>query len=100
MDRLGVGKGDGIEERVEWEKCEMGLVLGAAMGVGVGEADSKEGKEGEVGMRWDGHRLDKGDGRLVGWDVLDAQEMKQDMGSVDRGDSILFPVQNESRKGR
>lgn len=51
-------------------------------------------------MRWDGHRLDKGDGRLVGWDVLDAQEMKQEMGLVDRGDSILFPVQNESRKGR
>lgn len=90
-----------MELRKGWNgKNEMGLGLGAAMGVGVGEADSKEGKEGEVGMRWDGHRLDKGDGRLVGWDVLDAQEMKQDMGLVDRGDSILFPVQNESRKGR
>lgn len=68
MESLGVRKGDEIGERVEWEKCEMGLGLGPAMGVGVGEEDSKNG---EVGMRWDGHRLDEGDGRLVGWDVLD-----------------------------
>lgn len=89
MDRLRVGKGDGIGERVEWENCEMRLGVGAALEVGVGEEDSKEG---EAGMRWDG--------RLVGWDVLDAQGKKQDMGSVDRRDSTLFPVQNESRKGR
>lgn len=28
----------------------------------------------EMGMRWDGRRFDKGDGRLVGWDVLDKRE--------------------------
>lgn len=64
MDKLGVGKGDGIGERVEWEKCEMRLGLGVAMEVGVGEEDSKEG---EAGMRWDGHRL-KGMGGL--WDGM------------------------------
>lgn len=47
MDRLGVGKGDGIGERVEWEKCEMRLGVGGS---------SREGRSKQF-RKYFGHRF-------------------------------------------